>query len=100
MGLFNTRFKKSGNVVIDGKSFSGNDISISAGGKVIIDGVQQEGSLINNISIQIYGDVESIETVNGDITTTGNIKKVETVNGDVSGGVIETASTVNGDIST
>lgn len=91
--------RKTGSVKIDGKVFHGNNVTISSGGKVIVDGVEQEGSLINDIRIDIIGDVDTIETTNGDITVSGNVDKVETVNGDIQASSITgKIRTVNGDI--
>jgi hypothetical protein len=101
MTLFNLRFKQKsgGGVVIDGKRFQGQNVSITASGKVIIDGVEQEGSLINDIKIDVIGDVDLIETTNGDITVQGSVDIVETVNGDVQASSITgKIRTVNGDI--
>lgn len=99
---------------INGKQYSGNNITIS-GNKVIIDGndvtpkekeinITVNGNLENLNSdvcdsITVNGEVGTLDNVNGDIKC-GNVKgHVTTVNGDVEAGYVEGGvSTVNGDI--
>ena len=51
---------KNGSVDIDGRSFSGRDISINSNGKVIVDGIEQDGQLVGNVTVTVNGDAESI----------------------------------------
>jgi DUF4097 and DUF4098 domain-containing protein YvlB len=104
-----------GKVVIDGREFRGNNVSIDFNGNVVVDGITQDGQLVGPVSVVVHGDVESIEnsngsvscnnagrvqTTNGKVTVTGSINgDVKTTNGDVSAAsIMGKVSTVNGDI--
>lgn len=95
--LFKGKIQAGGRIVIDGREFKGNNISIN-GDKVIVDGVEQSGSLINDISIQIYGNVETLSTSSGDVYVDGNINKLSTTSGDVTAQDVGSISTTSGDI--
>lgn len=87
-------------VIIDGREFTGRKFEIN-GDKVIVDGIQVDGNLVGNISISVYGDVESIETTNGEVNISGNSGDIKTVNGNVSvTGDSGNIKTVNGNITT
>jgi len=87
----------SGRVVIDGREFNGRSIQIN-GDRVIVDGVQVEGSLSGPVSVQVYGDVESLEC-SGDATIAGSAGSVKTVSGDVRCGLVNgSVQTVSGDV--
>ena len=73
---------KNGTITINGKQYQGQNFSID-GDKVIIDGVQQEGSLSGPVSIQVTGDVQSIDGTAQSIAVTGSCGSVKTVSGDV-----------------
>ena len=47
---------KNGRVEIDGRSFSGSNLSIT-NGKVTVDGVVQDGGLTGPINVTVHGDV-------------------------------------------
>ncbi|MEN8258197.1 MAG: hypothetical protein ABFS09_10095 [Thermodesulfobacteriota bacterium] len=90
---------KNGSVDIDGRSFSGSSISINNNGKVIVDGIEQDGQLVGNITVTVNGDAESIHNGSGDVyaKTVGNITTEDgdvTVEGDVSGSI----TTNSGDV--
>lgn len=90
---------KNGTITINGKQYQGQSFRID-GDKVIIDGVQQEGSLCGPVSIQVTGDVQSIDgrTVQS-IEVTGSCGSVKTVSGDVRcGPVAGNVQTVDGDV--
>jgi hypothetical protein len=92
----NINFGRKGSVTIDGRTFSGNNISIS-GDKVIIDGVQQEGSLVGDVHVSINGDVEALQITSGSITVTAG--SIKTTSGDVKcGDVSGSVQTVSGDV--
>lgn len=57
MKSFFTRFinNRLSRVVINGKTYTGNTVSI-IDGCVVVDGVKQEGTLSELISIAVYGD--------------------------------------------
>jgi hypothetical protein len=104
---------KNGRVVIDGKEFRGNNVSI-INGKVTVDGIKQDGELVGDINIVVHGDVERIENSSGVVkaNNVGNIKtqsgdvecsavsgSVQTMSGDVTCGDIKgSVSTMSGDI--
>lgn len=92
----------NGTVSINGKVYKGNNLSI-AGNKVIIDGVEiTDGEVIQakEIKIEIYGDVNNVETVSADVVVSGNVQNVKTVSGDVKvfGDVTSNIKTISGDI--
>lgn len=88
-----------GTVVVNGRSYVGNNVHIS-NGRVIIDGVVQEGEPLGQVvNIHIEGNVEQASTVSGDISCKGNAGSIETTNGDVTcGDVHGSVSTVSGDV--
>lgn len=88
---------KNGKVTIDGREFSGRSISIS-GDRVIVDGVQVEGSLSGPISVTVNGDVESLQCIES-ARVTGSCGSVKTVSGDVyCAAVGGNVQTVSGDV--
>ncbi len=88
---------KMGSCTIDGKTFSGKTISI-VNGKVVVDGVEQEGNLVGDINITVNGDVETLENTSGDVKA-NNVGSIHTVSGDIEcGNVSGSVSTVSGDV--
>ena len=88
---------KNGKCTIDGKVFTGSNISIN-GNKVIVDGVTQVGELVGDINITVDGNVESITNTNGTVRAL-NVGSVKTTNGDVNcDDVSGDVSTTNGDV--
>lgn len=89
----------SGSVTINGKSYSGNNITVS-NGTVIIDGVVQDGEHLGyNIQIDIIGNVGEIETSSGNVTVSGDVSDVSTSSGDVKcGDVTGNINTSSGDV--
>ena len=86
-----------GSVDIDGRTFTGSNISID-NDRVIIDGVEQEGQFAGTVSITVNGDVGSISTGFGDIKAQ-SVGKVSTGSGDVEcGDVSGSVTTGSGDI--
>lgn len=105
-----------GSVTIDGRKFTGNNVTIDGNGKVIIDGKVQDGELVGEIHVSVNGDVETVENTNGSVTcnsagrvqtTNGRVQvkgdvtgDIKTTNGDVTANQVHgKVSTVNGDIS-
>ncbi len=80
-------------VTIDGRTFTGRSISIT-GDKVVIDGVEQEGTLVGPVNITVNGNAESVETTSGKVEVTGSAGRVKTMSGDVH------CSNVTGDVGT
>lgn len=90
--------KGSGSVTVDGRTFNGRNIQIS-GDKVIVDGVEQDGSLVGPISIQVNGDVERLESSSGSVTVQGGAGSVKTTSGDVRCGDVQgSVNTMSGDV--
>ena len=102
-------------IIINGKSYSGNNLRIT-NNKVYIDGVLQGDDSkvitivvngnINTIeadtceTITINGDCGSIETTNGDVDVTNQVTgNIKTTNGNVNcGTVLGGVKTTNGNI--
>ena len=84
----------SGSIVIDGREFSGRNVTI-INGKVTVDGVVQDGDLTGPITVTINGDVQSIENHAGNVTAQ-NVGEINTGSGNVKcgnvGGSIRTGS--------
>lgn len=72
---------RNGRVVIDGREFHGNSVTIS-NGKVTVDGVVQDGELSGPITVTVHGDVQSLENHSGNVTA-NNLGEVNTGSGDV-----------------
>jgi uncharacterized protein YjbJ (UPF0337 family) len=87
------RITSNSRITIDGRDFVGRSVQIN-GNKVIIDGVEQTGSLVGPVSVTIHGNVEKIETGSGDVITTGGAGSISTESGDIRCG------NVNGDVKT
>lgn len=93
------QIKTSGSsVTIDGRTFSGRTISIN-GDKVVIDGVEQDGTLAGPISVVVNGDADSIETRSGNVEVSGSAGRIKTMSGDVRcGNVSGDVGTMSGDV--
>ena len=80
--------------MVDGKSFTGNNVQI-CNGKVVVDGVTQDGTLTGDVNVTVHGDVESLENHCGKVTAQ-NVGEINTGSGDVKcgnvGGSIRTGS--------
>ncbi|MDZ5602546.1 hypothetical protein SJI00_07150 [Pseudomonas sp. RP23018S] len=85
-------------VTIDGRTFTGRNISIN-GDKVVVDGVEQAGSLVGPVSVTVNGNAESVENGSGTVTVTGSAGQIETMSGDVyCGAVSGDVETMSGDV--
>lgn len=90
---------KGGRVVIDGREFKGGNLQIDGNGKVIVDGVVQDGSLTGPISVTVHGDVQSLSGNLSEVSISGHAGEVRTVSGDVKcGDVAGNVTTVSGDV--
>lgn len=84
-------------VVIDGKSFSGRSVSI-INGKVIVDGIEQPGSLIGDINVTAEGNIDKLENASGSIKA-NNVNTISTQSGNITcGDVNGSVSTMSGDV--
>ena len=99
MNVFQAKFGKGkGRVVIDGREFSSGHVTIEASGSVIVDGVDQ-GSLVGPVNVELFGDVQTLETVSGDVDVSGSVGSISTQSGDVEcGDVTGNVSTMSGDV--
>lgn len=87
-------------IEINGRSFSGSNISI-VGGKVIVDGKEVDGLQDEKqINIVVNGDIETLQSGNGNVTVSGVTGSVQTVNGEIeiTGSVGGSVKTVNGNV--
>lgn len=93
-------FSEKANITINGKKYSGSNITID-NGQIIIDGVSQQNySKDNVIRVSVIGDVNNIKTTSGDVDVEGNINNLQTNSGDVdvNGNVFKEINTTSGDI--
>lgn len=94
----NFNMKSGGRIVIDGREFTGNNISIVKG-KVTVDGVVQDGQLVGDVKIDVYGDVVKLDAGSGNVTVSGTCEQVSTMSGDVQcGDVHGNIKTMSGDV--
>lgn len=92
-------------IKINGKEIftrkSGSNIMV-IGNKIKIDGKEiTDFSEIQSkeIKIEIIGNIESLNTTNGDVVVTGDVENIETTNGNVIvEGNVYKIKTLNGDI--
>ena len=89
---------RSGSISINGKAYKGNNVQIS-NGKVVIDGIEQSQVLEHKITVNVVGDVESIDAGSGDVVVSGNVGSLRTGSGDVKcGSVSGNVQTGSGDV--
>lgn len=94
--MFNFFGKNSG-ININGKSYSGNNIIVN-NGQVIVDGVVQDGTLNEKVTIVVESGVERITSdepihIQGDVT--GNIESNTSVNCNNVTGNVKAGTSVN-----
>lgn len=73
---------KGGTTTINGVSYQGSNIRIE-NGILTIDGKRPSQVMDHNISIQVNGDVESIDAGSGRVTVAGNATNISTGSGNV-----------------
>ena len=96
--LFSAILSGGSSITIDGKTFSGRNVQI-VNDRVIIDGVEQDGSLVGPIHIEVNGNVERLETGSGSVEVSGSCGPVKTLSGDViCGNVDGSVGTMSGDV--
>ena len=104
--VFQTHFGRgdnvAGKIVINGKSYVGNNININKNGDVIVDGQKQDELESKNnvfkVQVSISGDPENIELRQGDITIDGDCQTVKVGQGDVN--IVGGDNNVYGNVST
>lgn len=90
--------QSGGQTTINGRSYSGNNITIK-NGEVYVDGVRQADLPDGEREVIVSGDVVSVSSESGGITIHGSAASVKTTNGSVKcGDVSGSVSTVNGNI--
>lgn len=93
--------RKNGTIVINGTTYSGNNIQIS-NDKVVIDGQVMSGhSGERTLNIVVEGSVETLSTVSGDIQVNGPVgDSITSVSGDINiaGNVIGDIKSTSGDV--
>lgn len=95
--MFSVKSSNGCSVTIDGKTFKGGSVNI-INGKVIVDGVTQDGELVGDINVTVSGDVDTISNTNG-MVSANNVGSVQTTNGNViCEDIAGDAKTTNGDI--
>lgn len=88
---------RNGRIVIDGREFRGNNVTIN-NGKVTVDGVVQDGELSGPITVTVHGDVQYLENHSGNVTAQ-NVGEINTGSGDVKcGNVSGSIRTGSGDV--
>jgi len=96
--LFRALFQSKGRITIDGRNFVGRNITIH-NDKVIVDGVEQSGSLVGPVSVTVHGDVDRLETVSGNVEVSGACLGAKTVSGDIRcRDVAGNVSTISGNV--
>ncbi len=85
------------NIIVNGKSYSGNNIIVN-NNSVIIDGEIQESGLSGIVSIKVEGDLASL-SCNAPTTVNGNVKGDVKVNGSLKCGNVSGNVKANGSIS-
>lgn len=89
--------RNKSNIIINGKSYSGNNIIVN-NSSVIIDGEIQESGLSGIVSIKVEGDLTSL-SCNAPTTVNGNVKGDVKVNGSLKCGNVSGNVKANGSIS-
>jgi len=95
---FGIYFETRGSVNIDGRDLVGRSVIIN-GDKVLVDGVEEPGSLVGPIYIAVTGNVERLESGSGNVEVSGACGSVQTMSGDViCGNVDGSVKTMSGDV--
>lgn len=85
-------------IVVNGQTYHGTSVSI-VNGKVLVDGEEVQSATQPKIDVQLFGDVEVLETASGNVTVQGQAGAVQTVSGNVECGAVSgSVSTVSGDV--
>ncbi len=93
----NFNMKGNGTITINGRQFTGRNVSIS-NGKITVDGATQEGELAGDINVVVHGDIDKLENSCGTVTA-NNVGSINTQSGDVEcGNVSGSVKTMSGDI--
>lgn len=90
---------KNGTISLNGQQVAGRNIVIN-GDVVTVDGVIQNDVETQQLTIEIHGDVERVETDYGDVSAQNITGKVKTMSGDVtvSGEISGDVKTMSGDV--
>lgn len=102
--IFNTCFDivngKQGTVSINGRSFTGNSISIDSAGNVNVDGVTTKLDNFQHLNVIVEGGCETLNLTSGEVTVNGACGSVNTTSADinVAGDVAGNVKAVSGDV--
>lgn len=98
MNILGVDFDKQGSITIDGRTFTGRNVTIT-GDQVFVDGVAQSGSLIGPVSVTVNGDAATVQTTSGRIEVKGACNRVRSTSGDIEcGNIGGDVETVSGDV--
>lgn len=87
----------NGDISINGKSYKGNDVSIS-NGVLTIDGDVQDENISHDVDITVIGDIETLDMNSGKVKA-NSIGQVETMSGNVHcGNISGSVTTMSGDV--
>lgn len=93
--IFQAIFKTPGKVIVNGVEHTGRKFQLVVDGMVV-------DEFTSHPAIEILGDVETVETVSGDVNANNLVKgSIKTVSGDVrikQAGSVQNIQTVSGDV--
>lgn len=94
------KIRTAGNSVvkIGGQTYTGSTICVM-GDKVVVDGVEQQGSLSGPVNVTVNGHAGSVETTAGNVIVHGSAGSIESSSGDVRCGNVQgDVKTVSGKV--
>lgn len=83
-------------IIVNGKTYSGSNVEIN-GGNLIIDNNIKDKEIYGAITITVNGDVQTIETITGDVKA-NNVYHIEAQNGSVHCQGAFDVTAINGDV--
>ena len=72
MKHFNCVISGGSTVIVNGKTYKGNNLSI-IDGKVFVDGEEQSGEDTKHFEIKIIGKVENVNVAHGNLSIEGDV---------------------------
>lgn len=92
-------FTKGGITIVNGVSYSGNNIRIE-NGVLTIDGVRQKQIMDHEVHVNVQGDAEHIDAGSGSVRVAGNAMRISTGSGSIKCGDVDgSVKTGSGSIS-
>lgn len=84
-------------IEVNGVKYRGYSVSIN-NGKVVIDGVTQDQTLIGEVNVTVHGDIAKLENESGNVYA-NDVGTIQTVSGDVTCGDVDgNVQTMSGDV--